>query len=397
MAQVIVIAVSPILTRLYAPDDFGMFSVYSSILIVLLTFSSLCLEKAIPIEKNQRNVVQLVYISCITISIVAILNTVLYAAFDWSLFTVFQVKTNIWLQLLLSCALVFAGVYQVLSYQAIRQKEYREITASKMGQSFGTAGGQVGLAFVPGMFSGLIIGDVIGRFFGLVMLTQRFLKTNPLQKIRPKRMKYLLWKYREYPLFSTLSTLCNSLSLQLVILLLMSFYGSEVVGYYSLTQKAIGVPITLIGIAISQVFYGEAAEKGKTDRASVYALYMTIIKRLSMVAVPAIIVLVFVAPSLFGFVFGEEWTRSGEFVQYVSFLFLGQLIFMPVSQVLYATGHQKMQLMWDVGRCIIVFAGMYLLHMMGASVEVVLIYFGTVMGLSYFVLGYMGWLVLRTK
>ncbi|MBC1357946.1 oligosaccharide flippase family protein [Listeria booriae] len=369
-----------------------MFSTYSSILIVLLTFSSLCFEKAIPLEVSRSNRLQLIYMSSLSILFVAFLNIAVYGLFHVSLFDVFHAPTNTLLQLLLSLGLIFAGIYQVLSYANIRSKDFQSLTTSKIGQSWGTVGAQISVFKIG---EGLIIGDVVGRAISVTILIRHFFKHNRWQKINFQQMKKLARIYRQFPLFSTFSTMFNSLSLQLIILLLMRFYGSEVAGYYALTQKAIGIPITLIGIALSQVFYSEVANKFSTERRAVYRLYTTLIRKITIFAVPAIVLLILVAPTIFSLVFGEAWRISGEFAQLVSGLFLGQLIFMPISQVLYATGHQKTQLAWDVGRCIVVFAGMLGLYHFGFSMEIVLLYFGCTMGLSYFVLGFLGWRVLK--
>ncbi|WP_312026104.1 lipopolysaccharide biosynthesis protein [Listeria booriae] len=392
VAQLIAILASPVMTRLYSPEDFGVFSTYSSILIVLLTFSSLCFEKAIPLEVSGSNRLQLIYMSSISILFVAFLNIAVYGLFNVSLFDVFHAPTNAFVQWLLSLGLIFAGIYQVFSYTNIRSKDFRSLTTSKIGQSWGTIGAQISVFKIG---EGLIIGDVVGRAISVTMLIRQFFKHNRWQKINFQQMKKLARTYRQFPLFSTFSTMFNSLSLQLIILLLMRFYGSEVAGYYALTQKAIGIPITLIGIALSQVFYSEVANKFSTERRAIYHLYTMLIRKIMIFAVPAIVLLILVAPAIFSLVFGEAWRVSGEFAQLVSGLFLGQLIFMPISQVLYATGHQKTQLAWDVGRCIVVFVGMLGLYQFGFSIETVLLYFGCTMGLSYFVLGFLGWRVLK--
>ena len=53
-AQVIVLLASPILTRIYSPEEFGILSVYSAILAFFTIFASLRYELAIPLPEKKE-------------------------------------------------------------------------------------------------------------------------------------------------------------------------------------------------------------------------------------------------------------------------------------------------------------------------------------------------------
>ena len=50
--QIIVMAASPILTRLYSPEDFGLLSVYAGLLGILGVIASLRYQLATPLERS---------------------------------------------------------------------------------------------------------------------------------------------------------------------------------------------------------------------------------------------------------------------------------------------------------------------------------------------------------
>ena len=52
-AQAIPLAVSPILTRIYSPDEFGVFAIYIAIFYILSSFSTMRYELAI-VQENQK-------------------------------------------------------------------------------------------------------------------------------------------------------------------------------------------------------------------------------------------------------------------------------------------------------------------------------------------------------
>lgn len=52
LGQAITVLVSPILTRLYSPEDFGVFGVYASILGIVTVIASLRYEYALPLPED---------------------------------------------------------------------------------------------------------------------------------------------------------------------------------------------------------------------------------------------------------------------------------------------------------------------------------------------------------
>ena len=75
LAQALPILISPILTRLYSDKDFGLFSLYSSIVMGILTIGSLRYNMAIVLPKKDEEAKQLVKLSRKIILVVSIVAT----------------------------------------------------------------------------------------------------------------------------------------------------------------------------------------------------------------------------------------------------------------------------------------------------------------------------------
>ena len=63
LAQSIPIAVSPILTRIFSPEDFGILAVYIAIVTILSVVVTGRYEQAIMLPKSQRDAVHIVILS----------------------------------------------------------------------------------------------------------------------------------------------------------------------------------------------------------------------------------------------------------------------------------------------------------------------------------------------
>ena len=65
IAQAIPIAISPILTRIYAPEDFGMFALYMSVASIISVIATGRYELAIMLPKKDEDAVNIVALSII--------------------------------------------------------------------------------------------------------------------------------------------------------------------------------------------------------------------------------------------------------------------------------------------------------------------------------------------
>jgi len=92
LAQVLLIISSPLLTRLYSPEDFGVFAFFIGIIGVLSTITNLRYEQAIIIPKKDSLANQLVYLSLI--------SNITFSFFSAFIIIVFC-KTNIFIFLIL--------------------------------------------------------------------------------------------------------------------------------------------------------------------------------------------------------------------------------------------------------------------------------------------------------
>ena len=79
-------------------------------------------------------------------------------------------------------------------------------------------------------------------------------------------LKKLAKRYRDFPLFRAPQVFLNAISQSLPVLMLTSFFGPAVAGFYSIGRTVLAIPSTLIGKSVGDVFYpriSEAAHNGE--------------------------------------------------------------------------------------------------------------------------------------
>jgi O-antigen/teichoic acid export membrane protein len=116
-----------------------------------------------------------------------------------------------------------------------------------------------------------------------------------------------------------------------IVFLLQAFYSSEVVGWFSLSQRLLQAPMWLIGTSICQVYYKDASERYALD-GNIKDMLGKTIRMSAIVALPVLIVMLTIGPWLIGFIFGTSWKESGMISRILAPWFFFDFIRYSISQ-----------------------------------------------------------------
>lgn len=382
--QIILIIVSPLLTRLFTPEDFGSLAIYTAILSIFVTIAALRFDFAVYVAENRKETINLIVLSFISLFIVTMLITIFIFFFRETIVRVFSMNINPNYLFLLPMSLLGLTGYGILSKLALKRQVYKVVAKTKFVQSF-TVGVFQTLFGIISIKPGLILGDVIGRFSGLLQVSTVINNEDKkeFKKISMNSLKETVIKYKNYPLYSSFSNLLNNGTLQMPPLLIAVFFGEVIVGFYALLSRVVGVPMRFIGQSVSEVYLGEISNISKSNYAEIKNLFHNLIIRLSLIAIlPFIIVLLF-GPQIFGFIFGEQWIDAGNYLRILSISYFIQFVMFPLSQTLEVLEKQKIQLIWQITRFVLVSLSLIIPAIIGCSVEVTLFIYSIAVVLTY--------------
>lgn len=356
LGQGIVILASPVLTRLYTPEDFGTLAVYSSLLGVVIVLASLKYEVAIPLPKDDVTAMNLLVLALMIVPIMS----ALLAVGLWILVQIAEpayssiITPFMWL---LPIGMLLAGSYQVLNHWAVRTQAFSRISRTKLDQGLGGVSTQIILGLLDIRPLGLILGSIIGQSAGTLRLARLIVPLFNSGSLRTVSFRQLIGTARRYwrfPLITSWSSLLNSLGLRLPTLLIALLHGPQVAGWLALADRVVGTPVMLIGSATGQVYFGKAANLARTNDGQLLSLFNRITLRLFLIALALLGPLGIGGPHLFSLLFGLEWAEAGIYVQILSGVFLFRLVVGPVSQTLLILEKQHLQLAWEVFRLLLI-------------------------------------------
>lgn len=388
MGQAAVLLVSPFLTRLYSPSDFGTLSVYASILAILSVVASLRYELAIALPDSDEEGlgVLIVGFACLAVSTASV--TLLIVVGDGWLCRLTKTPSLRHVLWLLPVGVFLTGLYQLLNYWAVRQEAYGLVARTRLIQGLGQVMVQLLLGLSNCAATGLILGQVVGQGAGITSLLRLVLKTFAV-RIRGIRIGFLVraaLRYRRFPQYATWAGLLNTAGLQMPPLLIAAFYGSHVAGLLALGARVISTPVSLVSNAVAQVYFGEASKLIRTDATEFNKLFRNMVRRLLFYGCPPIIILGFLSPWLFVLLFGSKWFEAGRYVSVLTFAYAAQVVIQPLSQTLNIMDRQDLQLIWDLIRLGLVVGSLLLARTLHCTPIWAIVSYGLGLLISYILL-----------
>ncbi|MDO9178521.1 MAG: oligosaccharide flippase family protein [Agitococcus sp.] len=346
--QILMIVALPFLTRLYTPNDFSVLAVFSAILAVLSIVSTLRLDIAIPVAKNDKDAVILTVLALLSVFVFSLLISLSIVCFSERISThpkLSLLSPYLWL---VPIGVFLTGGYNTLQFWISRHKGFALISRTRITQTIAAVAVQV----TAGMYGitplGLLLGYIFSVGGGFFVLLKHIIQFHNriFSNLTFKQLKYTLYQYRKYPQYSTFEALANNTAIQLPMIII-AFYGvGSEAGYLLLAMRVMQAPLTVVGSAIAQVYMSHASEEYKKGNLSTFTA--DVIGRLTKIGVGPLIFAGILAPIIFPIVFGEVWSRAGILVSWMVPWFVFQFLSSPISMSLHILEHQSLALWLQV-------------------------------------------------
>ncbi len=331
IAQAIPIGISPILTRLYSPEDFGVFALFVAISSIFGSIANGRYELAIMLPRKDEDAINIFALGFIITFAVSLVLLVLVVVFnDYFTKLLNNDEISVWLYFV-PVTVFFTGTWNILNYFNNRKKQYKDIAKATIIKSIVIAIVQLSVGFIKQGATGLVSGQILSQLFANTKLLSNIIQDKILlSRISKIKTIALAKRYKDFPRFSMWAVLANTLSQNLTNILISSFYSVATLGFYSLVQRVLGMPSSLIGSSIGQVFFQQAI-KEKQETGKAIKTFNSTIKKLIIIGLPSFGILFFITEYLFAFVFGEEWRIAGTYAQIVVPLFFFRFVVSTVS------------------------------------------------------------------
>jgi O-antigen/teichoic acid export membrane protein len=370
LGQAASVLLSPVLTRLYTPDQFGWLSVYTAVLSILGVMAALGFDQAIPIAESIPELANLLAVSAVSLlGAVTLLSLATWLVPQFhSMVPWFGPLTNY--SFLLPLGFLCLGGYYVMVAAATRLGAFRQIAQSRISQGLGGPISQIVLGLLGTGAPGLAVGFVIGQSSGTLMIASR------VHRDAPELRSHVSWRgmiavarrYAGFPLFASWSRLLDVAGGGTVLFLLFSAcYSSEIAGYLFLIERVIARPLLVVSTSLLQVFTGEAGRAVRQEPAKFRRRFWQVVPQQFLLSAAWILVANLVAAWAFPLLFGQQWSATIPYLRAASAAYLALSVLHPVSNSLQILERQVLSASWQVGRLILVVGSVVFAWRLGYS------------------------------
>lgn len=355
-AKAIALLVVPLLTRIYTPQDYGVLSVFTSLIFLLVPFLTFRYVMAIPLPRRDGLAMNLLALSCLLMVITTSLITLILALFGEVLLAPFSMQALVPWWWLLGLGLLGTAGYETATLWASRRRAYKPIARSQITQSIGGALAKLGLGLAGLTSVGLLVGQVVTQSAGTGSLVRRFyadLQEN-WRYVSWTRIRQAASLYRRFPTWRMPSQVLLAFSIQAPVLLTALIYDAGTTGQLGLAIMAISLPMALIGDNMSKAYYAEMSAIGRKHPDKIHQVTWSVIRTLTALSIAPVAVLALFGEPLFTLVFGEQWGAAGRYAAILSLFLLSQFATSPVVRVFSVMGRERVFLFINVQRVLFI-------------------------------------------
>jgi O-antigen/teichoic acid export membrane protein len=341
IAQAINLGFSPIVTRFYGPEAFGVLGVFSSVITILSPLVTMAYIHAIALPKKDRDALDLLWLS-IRIAVVAcILLFLIFMLFRKPLANALGYASLGPFLFLIAPVLLFVGIDHALGEWLVRKKQFKTIGGVEIGRALALGSAKTGVGFFSPTATVLIILTLLGHVLHAFLLYKGSFKSISAARKQESGVvkSNVAHTYRDFPMFRASQIFINTVSMDLPMLMLASFFGPAAAGFYSIGRRVMMLPATIIRTAVNKVFLPYIVEAVHEKR-EIQRILIKLTLTMSLIGIfPFSIVFIF-GPQLFSFLFGAEWLIAGQYARWLALWLFFSFINGPCGQAVSILGLQ---------------------------------------------------------
>jgi O-antigen/teichoic acid export membrane protein len=347
VAQAIGVAVTPLLTRIYEPAAFGAFGILIAYASVAGEFASLRVDQLIPGTASEEGRDRLAVAAIALCVPVALFAGLVYAV---SLMLSGVSSPSDWLAPAFLFAIVLCtGIAAALRLWIGREGQFNAIGRVTLQQGIVRSVAAPALGVITGSWMGLNTSEVVARAWGLKgfwetaapRLRARFRRAALIQAMQAA------WSRRSFVAIALPSTLLDVVGTALLVPLTAYRFGAEAAGLVFVAHRVLLGPTALISGSVADVLHarlGAASSVGE----SLEAVLRRTARKVSLIVVPAMVVVGVLAPVISRPFFGDDFAQVGFLISILVFAACLTAIVSPLVRVIAVADQPRLKLVYDV-------------------------------------------------
>ena len=317
IGQAIPFVLAPFISRLYKPEEIAVQENFLAMTSLIAIVAAARFDLAILIPSDDKKAKSLFSLSFIITAIVSLLSlsTLFFSEHIALFYKTPELSDYI---AFLSPSIFLLSALSIYNQWVLRNKKYPLLTSMRVLQSLVQNSGYVLLGFLGWGILGLFWAWIIGLFLPVFWM---FIQERGIFKslsFTRKELKEVAIEHRDFPMVNSIHAFTDILATQFLLYwLITNNFGALALGLFSVMNRYLRAPLNLVGSAVGQLYFREVGAK-RGDTTEQLKLFYRSIRIISLVTIPAMVIILLKGPWIFEMYLGENWREAGVLAQIMS-------------------------------------------------------------------------------
>ncbi len=343
-AVAITFLATPIVARLFDPEDWGVAILFISFSAMIGPLSCLRFEKAIPVAKNDSSAFSVAVLCSILVVSVAVLalgvaGVVRFGGLQWDMLD--RMGPWIWL---LPLGIFLEGHAAIFEAYLTRVKRFTSQATGEVLQALTRSGSRIGYGAQWGSSVSGLIGSYLLAYTAKIVLLLRYCRQPPKLEMRlesKRRYTEIGAEFGDFPRYNAPTALLMSASRQLPIYILAAFFGPAAVGMFGMADRVVRTPAHVSSNSVRKVFLQRIAEIWNSGRPIRRPTLQTVAALGAAGIVPCLILWLF-GQEIITFFLGPNWEVAGRYSEIMAPYLFVQWLGPPFQGAAIVMGAQRL-------------------------------------------------------
>lgn len=348
LGQAISIVTLPIFTRLYGATVIGYWTLFTSVAVIVNAFSDLGLSNAIMMDDEGEQSEKL-------FSVITTISFIISLIVGVGYFVIKSVTPDpsglhpLFYSIVLF-VLIFTQQQVNVCYNWLnKKKQYNILMKNPIINNVSVAVIAIPLGLMGFTKYGYYIGLVLGQVFTLFHMRRYLPRIFFDFKFRDHFD--VIRSHLTYVEFQMPTYLVAQVKNQAPVFFIRSFFGVEILGYYSVCMRVLNIPVNLLASSIGKVYYQTAAEMKKKGQ-EVGDFTFRNIKRAMYVAIAPMVVIMSFGDIVCTLFLGNDYVITGNLSRIIVFMTFFQFLMMATQGITIVLEKQQYALISGIAQII---------------------------------------------
>jgi O-antigen/teichoic acid export membrane protein len=362
-AQLINLALMPVIMRIYGPESFGVLGTFQSVSMILITVAALTYPTAIVLPRREADAHKLIRLSLKVAACIALSLTVLLVLFGKQIAETLNIEILIPFLLLLPFTMFTGAVLEICQQWLYRTHQFRLTATAATTHALLYNGMRSGAGLIAASPPVLVVTTALYYavhscilIVGILLTRKKRVPVPEPEGIEEEPVQSVAKRYRDFPIFRAPQVLINAIAVNMPTLVLASMYGAVPAGFFALCAQVLSMPNNLIGKAVGDVYYPRITQ-AIHEKEPLVPLLLKGIAGLTAIGFVPFVLLSIIGPWLFGLVFGAQWYEAGEYARWLALAELAGFMARPCMVAIPALELQGRYLIVEIASTVLRIGG----------------------------------------